>query len=189
MKRARYQNQGRLHYTTAAAAGVSRGGASSSDDASSSGAEAAPVPWTMRGDGMTAAGASSRTSSAISSTRHYCRRRKRLVLGPLGLGNARRWFAVRKAQGPKLALGAAATVQLTGFWLALARGRSRSCPLMVARADARSAGHGRTTHSTKLVCRGGASRKVRHTPPKRRVPHGDAKKMKKKTVEPEVLTN
>ena len=131
-------------------AGVSRGGASSSDDASSSGAEAAPVPRTMHGDGSTAAGASSRASSAISSTRHYCRRRKRLVLGPLGLGNARRWFAVRKAQGPELALGAAASVRLAGFWLALACGRSRSCPLMVARADARSAGHGRTTHSTKL---------------------------------------
>ena len=102
-------------------------------------------------------GASSRASSAISSTRHYCRRRKRLVLVPLVDSNAPRWFAVRKAQGPKLALGAAASVRLTGFWLALACGCSRSCPLMVARADARSAGHGRTTHSTKLVCRGGAS--------------------------------
>ena len=112
------------------------------------------APRKLRVDGSTAAGASSRASSAISSTRHYCRRRKRLVLGPLGLGNARRWFAVRKAQGPKLALRAAATVQLTGFWLALACGRSRSCPLMVARADARSAGHGRTTLSTKLVSRG-----------------------------------
>ena len=69
----------------------------------------------------------------------------------MGLGNARRWFAVKKAQGPELALGAAASVRLAGFWLALACGRSRSCPLMVARADARSAGHGRTTHSTKLV--------------------------------------
>ena len=100
----------------------------------------------------------------------------------LFLGKGQPWFAVRKAQGTKMALGEAATVQLTGFWLALARGRSRSCPLMVARADARSAGHGRTTHSTKLVlvCRGGASRKVRHTPPKRRVPHGDTKKSKKK---------
>ena len=68
------------------------------------------APRKLRVDGSTAAGASSRASSAISSTRHYCRRRKRLVLGPLGLGNARRWFAVRKAQGPKLALGAAATV-------------------------------------------------------------------------------
>ena len=29
--------------------------------------------------------------------------------------NARRWFAVRKAQGTKMALGAAATLQLTGF--------------------------------------------------------------------------
>ena len=83
----------------------------------------------MRGDGSTAAGASSRASSAISSTRHYCRRRKRLVLGPLGLGNARRWFAVRKAQGTKLALGAAATVQLTGFWLALACGLLKKLPL------------------------------------------------------------
>ena len=56
-----------------------------------------------------------------------------------------------------MALGAAATVQLTGFWLALACGCSRSYPLMVARADTRSAGHGRTTHSTNLVlCRGGA---------------------------------
>ena len=173
------QNQGRLHYTTAAAAGVSRGGASSSDDASSSGAEAATVPRTMRGDGSTAAGASSRASSAISSTRHYCRRRKRLVLGPLGLGNARRWFAVRKAQGPELALGAAASVRLAGFWLALACGRSRSCPLMVARADARSAGHGRTTHSTKLY-RGGA--KAVLTPLSRRVPHGDAKKIKKRPL-------
>ena len=45
-----------------------------------------------------------------------------------------------------MALGAAANVQLTGFWLALACGCSRSCPLMVAGADARSAGHGRTTH-------------------------------------------
>ena len=108
--------------------------------------------WRFPGaDGSTAAGASSRASSAISSTRHYCRRRKRLVLGPLGLGNARRWFAVRKAQGPELALGAAASVRLAGFWLALACGRSRSCPLMVARADARSAGHGRTMHSTKLA--------------------------------------
>ena len=58
-----------------------------------------------------------------------------------------------------MALGAAATVQLTGFWLALACGCSRSCPLMVARADTRSAGHGRTTHSTNLVCRGGATAK------------------------------
>ena len=72
--------------------------------------------WRLPGaDGSTAAGASSRASFAISSTRHYCRRRKRLVLGPLGLGNARRWFAVRKAQGTKMALGAAANVQLTGF--------------------------------------------------------------------------
>ena len=133
----------------------------------------------MRVDGSTATGASSCASSAISSTRRYCRRRKRLVLGPLGKSNARRWFAVRKARGPELALGAAATVQLTGFWLALAYGRSRSCPLTAARVDGRSAGHGRTTHSTKLVCRGGASRKVRHTPPKRRVAHGDAKNKKK----------
>ena len=43
-----------MHYTTAAAAGVPRGGASSSDDASSSGAEAAPVPRTIRVDGSTA---------------------------------------------------------------------------------------------------------------------------------------
>ena len=66
-------------------------------------------------------------------------------------GNAQRCFAARKAQGPKMALGAAANVQLTGFWLALACGCSHSCPVTVARANARSAGHGRTTHSTSFV--------------------------------------
>ena len=133
----------------------------------------------MRGDGSTAVGESSCASSDISSTRRYCRQRKRLVLGPLGLGNARRWFAVRKAQGPKLALGAAASVRLAGFWLALACGRSRSCPLMVARADARSVGHGRTTRTTHSTSFVDVHRRPSLPPQKRRVPRGDAKKSKK----------
>ena len=77
-----------------------------------------------------------------------------------------------------MALGAAATVQLTGFWLALACGCSRSCPLMVARADARSAGHGRTTHSTKLVSRWSEPQSPPY-PPKAKGAHGDAKNKKK----------
>ena len=49
---------------------------------------------------------------------------------------------------------------------------------MVARADARSAGHGRTTHSTKLVEGERASKSVL-TPSARQVAHGDPKKSKK----------